>query len=32
VSIFQSVGDPLVYGKIYCAEEDSSDLHLVHPA
>ncbi|XP_071023009.1 transcription factor SPT20 homolog [Oncorhynchus clarkii lewisi] len=32
VSIFQSVGDPLVYGKIYCAEEDSSDLQLVHPA
>uniref|UniRef100_A0AAZ3S2P5 Spt20-like SEP domain-containing protein n=1 Tax=Oncorhynchus tshawytscha TaxID=74940 RepID=A0AAZ3S2P5_ONCTS len=32
VSIFQSVGDPLVYGKIYCAEEDSSDLHLIHPA
>eukprot|EP00063_Salmo_salar_P010422 XP_013985257.1 PREDICTED: transcription factor SPT20 homolog [Salmo salar] len=37
VSIFQSVGDPLVYGKIYCAkqpkaEEDSSDLQLIHPA
>ncbi|XP_045064173.1 transcription factor SPT20 homolog isoform X1 [Coregonus clupeaformis] len=37
VSIFQSVGDPLVYGKIYCAkepktEEDSSDLHLIHPS
>uniref|UniRef100_A0A674CLL3 SPT20 homolog, SAGA complex component n=1 Tax=Salmo trutta TaxID=8032 RepID=A0A674CLL3_SALTR len=36
VSIFQSVGDPLVYGKIYCAkqpkaEEDSSDLQLIHP-
>uniref|UniRef100_A0A8K9WYD3 SPT20 homolog, SAGA complex component n=1 Tax=Oncorhynchus mykiss TaxID=8022 RepID=A0A8K9WYD3_ONCMY len=37
VSIFQSVGDPLVYGKIYCAkqpkvEEDSSDLQLLHPS
>ncbi|XP_072302016.1 transcription factor SPT20 homolog isoform X2 [Eucyclogobius newberryi] len=36
VSIFQSMGDPLVYGKIYCAkepkaEEDSSDLKLIHP-
>ncbi|KAM6987169.1 transcription factor SPT20 homolog [Aplochiton taeniatus] len=36
VSIFQSVGDPLVYGKIYSAkepkaEEDSTDLHLIHP-
>ncbi|KAJ8266681.1 hypothetical protein GJAV_G00133420 [Gymnothorax javanicus] len=36
VSIFQSVGDPLVYGKIYCAkdpksEEDPNDLHLIHP-
>ncbi|XP_041725161.1 transcription factor SPT20 homolog isoform X2 [Coregonus clupeaformis] len=36
VSIFQSVGDPLVYGKIYCAkepkaEEDRNDLHLIHP-
>uniref|UniRef100_A0A6Q2XZG9 Spt20-like SEP domain-containing protein n=1 Tax=Esox lucius TaxID=8010 RepID=A0A6Q2XZG9_ESOLU len=36
VCIFQSVGDPLVYGKIYCtkepkAEEDSNDLHLIHP-
>ncbi|XP_037324319.2 transcription factor SPT20 homolog isoform X4 [Pungitius pungitius] len=35
VSIFQSMGDPLVYGKIYCAkepkaEEDSSDLKLIH--
>ncbi|XP_071221015.1 transcription factor SPT20 homolog isoform X2 [Salvelinus alpinus] len=37
VSIFQSVGDPLVYGKIYCtkqpkAEEDGSDLQLLHPS
>ncbi|XP_052376311.1 transcription factor SPT20 homolog isoform X2 [Oncorhynchus keta] len=37
VSIFQSVGDPLVYGKIYCAkqpavEEDSSDLQILHPS
>ncbi|KAF7665897.1 hypothetical protein LDENG_00128270 [Lucifuga dentata] len=36
VSIFQSMGDPLVYGKIYCAkepkaEEDSMDLKLIHP-
>lgn len=36
VSIFQSMGDPLVYGKIYCAkeskaEEESSDLKLIHP-
>ncbi|XP_068187656.1 transcription factor SPT20 homolog isoform X5 [Antennarius striatus] len=36
VSIFQSLGDPLVYGKIYCAkeqkaEEDSTDLKLIHP-
>lgn len=36
VSIFQSRGDPLVYGKIYCskepkAEEDSADLKLIHP-
>ncbi|XP_036380917.1 transcription factor SPT20 homolog isoform X3 [Megalops cyprinoides] len=36
VSIFQSVGDPLVYGKIYSAkdprsEEDANDLHLIHP-
>ncbi|XP_034034169.1 transcription factor SPT20 homolog isoform X3 [Thalassophryne amazonica] len=36
VSIFQSMGDPLVYGKIYCAkepkaEEDNSDLKLIHP-
>uniref|UniRef100_A0A8C6NYE8 SPT20 homolog, SAGA complex component n=1 Tax=Nothobranchius furzeri TaxID=105023 RepID=A0A8C6NYE8_NOTFU len=36
VSIFQSKGDPLVYGKIYCAkdrkaEEDSTDLKLIHP-
>lgn len=36
VSIFQSMGDPLVYGKIYCAkepkaEEDSFDLKLIHP-
>uniref|UniRef100_A0A667YF64 SPT20 homolog, SAGA complex component n=1 Tax=Myripristis murdjan TaxID=586833 RepID=A0A667YF64_9TELE len=33
VSIFQSMGDPLVYGKIYCAkepkaEEDSTDLNI----
>uniref|UniRef100_A0AAZ3RY49 Spt20-like SEP domain-containing protein n=1 Tax=Oncorhynchus tshawytscha TaxID=74940 RepID=A0AAZ3RY49_ONCTS len=37
VSIFQSVGDPLVYGKIYCdkqpkAEEDSSALQILHPS
>uniref|UniRef100_A0A7N8XJJ0 SPT20 homolog, SAGA complex component n=1 Tax=Mastacembelus armatus TaxID=205130 RepID=A0A7N8XJJ0_9TELE len=36
VSIFQSMGDPLVYGKIYCtkepkAEDDSTDLKLIHP-
>lgn len=36
VSIFQSMGDPLVYGKIYCAkdskpDEDGSDLKLIHP-
>ncbi|XP_061608321.1 transcription factor SPT20 homolog isoform X3 [Phyllopteryx taeniolatus] len=36
VSIFQSLGDPLVYGKIYCtkdvkAEEDGTDLKLTHP-
>lgn len=36
VSIFQSMGDPRVYGKIYCAketkaEEDSNDLKLIHP-
>ncbi|XP_072230463.1 transcription factor SPT20 homolog isoform X1 [Leuresthes tenuis] len=36
VSIFQSMGDPLVYGKIYCAkepkaEEDNTDLKLIHP-
>lgn len=36
VSIFQSLGDPLFYGKIYCAkepkaEEDNSDLKLIHP-
>lgn len=36
VSIFQSMGDPLVYGKIYCAkeskaEDDSPDLKLIHP-
>ncbi|KAL0994876.1 hypothetical protein UPYG_G00128610 [Umbra pygmaea] len=36
LSIFQSVGDPLVYGKIYCAkepkaEEDCSILQLIHP-
>lgn len=36
VSIFQSMGDPLVYGKIYCAkeqkaEEENSDLKLIHP-
>ncbi|XP_056262848.1 transcription factor SPT20 homolog [Pseudoliparis swirei] len=35
VSIFQSMGDPLVYGKIYCAkepkaEDDNSDLKLIH--
>lgn len=36
VSIFQSMGDPLVYGKIYCAkeqkaEEENTDLKLIHP-
>lgn len=36
VSIYQSMGDPLVYGKIYCAkepkaEEDNTDLKLIHP-
>lgn len=36
VSIFQSMGDPRVYGKIYCAketksEDDSNDLKLIHP-
>ncbi|XP_061658894.1 transcription factor SPT20 homolog isoform X1 [Syngnathoides biaculeatus] len=36
VSIFQSLGDPLVYGKIYCtkdskAEQDGTDLKLTHP-
>ncbi|KAB5543455.1 hypothetical protein PHYPO_G00079360 [Pangasianodon hypophthalmus] len=36
VTIFQSMGDPLVYGKIYSsndpkADEDVSDLHLIHP-
>lgn len=36
VTIFQSVGDPLFYGKIYSAkdaksEEDGPDLHLIHP-
>ncbi|KAM9455261.1 transcription factor SPT20 homolog isoform 2-T2 [Clarias gariepinus] len=36
VTIFQSIGDPLVYGKIYSsndpkADEDVSDLHLIHP-
>ncbi|XP_011609973.1 transcription factor SPT20 homolog isoform X4 [Takifugu rubripes] len=36
VSIFQSMGDPLVYGKIYCAkeqkaEEEHTDLKLIHP-
>ncbi|XP_061903021.1 transcription factor SPT20 homolog isoform X1 [Entelurus aequoreus] len=36
VSIFQSLGDPLVYGKIYCTkdaktEEDGTDLKLIHP-
>nr|XP_020505791.1 transcription factor SPT20 homolog isoform X4 [Labrus bergylta] len=36
VSIYQSMGDPRVYGKIYCAketkaEEESNDLKLVHP-
>ncbi|XP_055064038.1 transcription factor SPT20 homolog isoform X3 [Misgurnus anguillicaudatus] len=36
VTIFQSMGDPLVYGKIYSAkdsrsEDDVTDLHLIHP-
>lgn len=36
VTIFQSMGDPLVYGRIYSssdpkADEDVSDLHLIHP-
>ncbi|MCI4388189.1 hypothetical protein PGIGA_G00082770 [Pangasianodon gigas] len=36
VTIFQSMGDPLIYGKIYSsndpkADEDVSDLHLIHP-
>ncbi|KAI5613001.1 transcription factor SPT20-like isoform X1 [Silurus asotus] len=36
VTIFQSMGDPLVYGKIYSSndpkmEEDVSDVHLIHP-
>ncbi|XP_062392412.1 transcription factor SPT20 homolog isoform X3 [Sardina pilchardus] len=36
VTIFQSVGDPLFYGKIFSAkdsktEEDVPDLHLIHP-
>ncbi|XP_061155017.1 transcription factor SPT20 homolog isoform X5 [Syngnathus typhle] len=33
VSIVQSAGDPLVYGKIYCAKdgEDGADLKLTHP-
>lgn len=40
ISIFQSMGDPLVYGKIYRAKEPktedaataaSSDLKLIHP-
>uniref|UniRef100_A0A3B4CR85 Spt20-like SEP domain-containing protein n=1 Tax=Pygocentrus nattereri TaxID=42514 RepID=A0A3B4CR85_PYGNA len=36
VTIFQSMGDPLVYGKIYNAkdpkvDDDVSDLHLIHP-
>uniref|UniRef100_A0A8C7JUT2 SPT20 homolog, SAGA complex component n=1 Tax=Oncorhynchus kisutch TaxID=8019 RepID=A0A8C7JUT2_ONCKI len=31
VSIFQSVGDPLVYGKIYCAEEDSIERQRYTP-
>ncbi|XP_051973414.1 transcription factor SPT20 homolog isoform X1 [Xyrauchen texanus] len=30
-TIFQPVGDPLVYGKIYRSEEDVTDLHLIHP-
>uniref|UniRef100_A0A671PBA2 Spt20-like SEP domain-containing protein n=1 Tax=Sinocyclocheilus anshuiensis TaxID=1608454 RepID=A0A671PBA2_9TELE len=36
VTIFQSKGDPLVFGKIFCtkdskSEEDVTDLHLIHP-
>ncbi|XP_077402679.1 transcription factor SPT20 homolog isoform X1 [Vanacampus margaritifer] len=36
VSIVQSLGDPLVYGKIYCtkdgkADQDGADLKLTHP-
>ncbi|XP_064158252.1 transcription factor SPT20 homolog isoform X2 [Anguilla rostrata] len=36
VTIFQSVGDPLVYGRIYSTkepkeEEEGSDLQLIHP-
>lgn len=36
VTIFQPMGDPLVYGKIYSAkdsrsENDVTDLHLIHP-
>ncbi|XP_026994092.2 transcription factor SPT20 homolog isoform X1 [Tachysurus fulvidraco] len=36
VTIFQSMGDPLVYGKIYSSnepkvDEDMSDPHLIHP-
>ncbi|KAL2094261.1 hypothetical protein ACEWY4_008980 [Coilia grayii] len=36
VTIFQLLGDPLFYGKIYSAkdsksEEDAPDLHLIHP-
>uniref|UniRef100_A0A8D0DB71 SPT20 homolog, SAGA complex component n=1 Tax=Sander lucioperca TaxID=283035 RepID=A0A8D0DB71_SANLU len=32
VSIFQSMGDPLVYGKIYCAKEPKAeeDNHCMH--
>ncbi|XP_076876379.1 transcription factor SPT20 homolog isoform X2 [Brachyhypopomus gauderio] len=36
VTVFQSMGDPLVYGKIYSAkdpkaDEDLSEPHLIHP-
>ncbi|XP_072514201.1 transcription factor SPT20 homolog isoform X2 [Salminus brasiliensis] len=36
ITIFQSTGDPLVYGKIYSAkdpkaDDEISDLHLIHP-
>lgn len=36
VTIFQSVGDPQVYGEIYTAkdpklEDGGSNLHLIHP-